>query len=305
MKKYTVDDIRKLAGEDIEIVGKINGRHFTRVGSVLAADPETLVWISPLRKDQEELARRTRANIVICDRTLPIDEAMKRSKCFIVTDKPKLVFLRTVEGLFATKPEKGIHETACVHPEARIAPDAWIGPFTYVGKATIGSGTVIFGHCHIYDNVTIGRNVTIHAGTAIGSEGFGYERNEEGQLERFPHVGGVVIEDRVDIGSNTCIDRGTLGDTVIKEGAKIDNLVHIAHNIVVGRDAAVIANTMVGGSVEIGDRAWLAPSATIMDRITIGREAVVGLGAVVLKDVPDKAVMVGNPAGELKKKSDR
>jgi UDP-3-O-[3-hydroxymyristoyl] glucosamine N-acyltransferase len=303
MRQYTVEDIKRLIGDGISVIGNPEGRFFTQARPVLEAEPSTLVWISPAREDKEELAQQTRAGIVICDPTLPISDELAKKKCFVVVDKPKLVFLRVVEACFSEQSEYGIHDTAWVRPEAEIHPGSYIGPFTYVGISIIGEGTVIHGHCHIYDKVHIGNNVTVHAGTVIGSEGFGYERNDEGKLERFPHIGGVVIEDNVDIGANTCIDRGTLGDTIIRKGAKIDNLVHIAHNIVVGRDAAVIANAMVGGSVNIGDKAWLAPSATVMDRISIGRNALIGLGAVVLHDVPDNAIVVGNPAKELKRKT--
>jgi UDP-3-O-[3-hydroxymyristoyl] glucosamine N-acyltransferase len=138
--------------------------------------------------------------------------------------------------------------------------------------------------------------VIIHAGTVIGADGFGYERNDGGELEKFPHLGHVVLEDNVEVGSNTCIDRGTLGDTIIREGAKIDNLVHIAHNVVVGRHAVVIAHAMIGGSTRIGDYAWVAPCACVRDVVSIGDRAMIGLGAVVVRDVPDGATVMGIPA---------
>jgi UDP-3-O-[3-hydroxymyristoyl] glucosamine N-acyltransferase len=109
-----------------------------------------------------------------------------------------------------------------------------------------------------------------------------------------------VIEDRVEIGSNASIDRGTLSNTIIGEGAKIDNLVHIAHNVHIGKHAAVIAHAMIGGSTEIGDYTWIAPSAALMNGLHIGRQATVGLGAVVTKDIPDYETWTGVPAMPLK-----
>jgi UDP-3-O-[3-hydroxymyristoyl] glucosamine N-acyltransferase len=106
----------------------------------------------------------------------------------------------------------------------------------------------------------------------------------------------VLIEDGVEIGSNTSIDRGTLGDTILRQGARIDNQVHIAHNVIVGRHAAVIANAMIGGSTTIGDGAWIAPSACVRDGLKIGSNALVGLAALVVKDVPDGATVMGAPA---------
>ena len=152
-------------------------------------------------------------------------------------------------------------------------------------------------------NCTIAAGVRIGCNCTIGLPGFGYEKDQAGAYWRFPHLGGVRIEADVEIGSNTCIDRGSLGDTVIGRGCKIDNLVHVAHNVVLGNNAVVIANTMLGGSVTIGAGAWVAPSVTIMNQATIGAGATLGLGAVVLKDVAPGQVIVGNPGKVLEKKS--
>jgi UDP-3-O-[3-hydroxymyristoyl] glucosamine N-acyltransferase len=134
----------------------------------------------------------------------------------------------------------------------------------------------------------------------IGSDGYGYQRNENLIFEKFPHMGGVIIEDNVDIGSNTCVDRGALGNTIIKEGAKIDNLVHIAHNVVIGRHCAIIANAMLGGSVVIADYSWVAPSASILNQVSIGKKVTVGMAAVVTKNIPDGETWAGVPAKPLK-----
>ncbi|MFM1977207.1 MAG: hypothetical protein RL145_2053, partial [Pseudomonadota bacterium] len=160
----------------------------------------------------------------------------------------------------------------------------------------IGANTILHPNVTIYSSVTIGENATIHAGTVIGADGFGYERDVDGAMYKFPHLGGVVIGDNVEIGSNSSIDRGTLGNTIIRDGAKIDNQVHISHNVDVGRDAVIIANSMVGGSVKIGDRAWLAPSVCIMNQRKIGEDATVGLQALVVKDVQKLETVMGAPA---------
>lgn len=148
----------------------------------------------------------------------------------------------------------------------------------------------------IYENVKIGRNVIINAGAVIGAEGFGYEPDEDGTLVQFPHIGGVIIEDNVEIGANTCIDRGALGDTIIGEGTKIDNLVHVAHNVVIGKNCRIICLVGIGGSVEIGDGSFVGISASIKNQKKIGKNVVIGMGAVVTKDVPDNTTVIGNPA---------
>ena len=133
-----------------------------------------------------------------------------------------------------------------------------------------------------------------HSGVSRSSSRDG--RGLGGAFEKFPHVGGVQIGDTVEIGANTCIDKGTLGDTVIGDGSKIDNLVHIAHNVKVGRSCAIIAHCMVGGSTVIGDYSWVAPSSCLRDQLVIGRHATIGLGSVVTKAVADGDTVYGVPA---------
>lgn len=249
------------------------------------------------------LLKVTRASLVIIDRTLAKNTGRDLIgagvSALIESDNARLDFMRVLDHFFAPARPSGIAPSAVIAASARVAPDAYVGPHSSLGEGVeVGAGSVIHAGVQIYDRVRIGRNVTIHAGTVIGADGFGYERNPEGVLVKFPHVGGVVIEDDVEIGANTCIDRGSLGDTRVCQGARIDNLVHVAHNTVVGRHAAVIAHAMIGGSTQIGDFAWVAPSACLRDRITIGERAVVGLAAVVTKDVPDGVTVMGSPARE-------
>lgn len=145
-----------------------------------------------------------------------------------------------------------------------------------------------------YDNIhwsaVIGKN------TVIGGDGFGYARSENGTLIRMPHQGNVVIEENVEIGSNTCIDRAVVGSTVIGAGTKIDNLVHIAHGVKIGKNCLIVAGAVIGGSCEIGDNCFIGINASIKNKVKIGNNVTVGMGAVVLKDVPDGVTVVGNPA---------
>jgi UDP-3-O-[3-hydroxymyristoyl] glucosamine N-acyltransferase len=261
------------------------------------AERDAITFCNATGQRAAQLLSDTRAGIVICSPALIAMELPSGETTLIATDEPRLSFIRVVRELFSVAPLHGVDPTAVVDPEIAIPADVYIGPLASVGRdCSIGSGSVIHRGVHIYPGTHIGRNVTIHAGTVIGADGFGYQRNEDGTFEKFPHLGGVTIEDDVEIGANTCIDRGTLGPTVIREGAKIDNLVHIAHNVDVGRHAAVIAHAMVGGGTRIGDYAWLAPCACLRDGITIGNAATVGLGAVVTKDVPEGATVMGAPA---------
>jgi UDP-3-O-[3-hydroxymyristoyl] glucosamine N-acyltransferase len=243
------------------------------------------------------------AGAVITDADEDYLAAIDVAATWIITDQPRLLAAE-VGRYFLPKRSWGIDATAAIDPTADIAPDVFVGPLATIGPGVvIGRESRILAGAHVLRDVRIGRRVTIGSGSVIGSDGFGYEMTERGWLQ-LPHVGTVLIEDDVEIGANTCIDRGTFSDTIIATGAKIDNLVHIAHNVRVGRSAMVIANAMVGGSTTIGSEAWIAPSTSLINGITVGDGAVTGLGAVVIRDVDDGSTVVGVPAKPLQRRLD-
>lgn len=279
--------VSRIVGDTTRVVG--------RPAALDAATEDEFAFCSGTGTDAAERVAASGAGVVLCrDEEWVTDAGAERT--LILVDEPRLAFIRALRALYPEERPQGVHPTAVVSPRAEIDPTAFVGPFAVVGAAFVGARTILESHVHVADRTRIGSDVTIGPGTVIGTAGFGYHRDERGGLEGFPHLGGVVIEDRVDVGANVCIDRGTLGDTRICAGARIDNLVHVAHNAVIGRDAAVIANAMIGGSTQIGDRSWIAPSATLRDVVSIGADAVVGLGAVVTKDVPDGETVIGAPA---------
>lgn len=299
-KSFYVADVVSAIGMAHRVIGDVRAE-FDKATKLADACLGAIVWVAPLNPGKKDLVSSSKAAVIICDAESAIDYVAKVGKVLIVTDNPRLAFLRVVAAIFQVRPHPEIHPTAYVHPGAVIGEGVFIGPFTYIGKSRVGEGSVIYGHVHVYDNVSIGHRVIIHAGTVIGSDGFGYQKNEDGVLEKFPHIGGVVIEDDVEIGANTTIDRGTLGDTLIRARARIDNLVHVAHNVDVGEDAGVVANVMIGGSTKIGAGAWVAPSATLRDGISIGADATIGMSALVTKSVPMQETWAGLPARKLEK----
>lgn len=300
MNSFTIENIKDLLDTNAEIISKDPDLTFNNANTLDEADCSSIVWIKPSKSDKEALAEKTKASFIICDKEFNHSSNNFIEKIIIKVDNPKLTFLRILNSLFVVKQPGQIHESASIHPEATIGKNVFIGAFTYVGKSKIDDNTQIYGQCYIYDNVSIGKDVVIHAGTIIGADGYGYDRNENGELEKFPHIGGVKIEDNVEIGANVCIDKGALGNTLICEGAKIDNLVHIAHNVKVGKNAAVIAMSMIAGSVELGEESWVAPSASVLNQIKIGDKAVIGMGAVVTKNIPSGETWTGVPARPLK-----
>jgi UDP-3-O-[3-hydroxymyristoyl] glucosamine N-acyltransferase len=295
--KITIDMLVGALGGAVQAVHGPTDRDFSNVAPIDRADAASLSFCSKAPPACERLMRETASRVILCGAPQVSSETRALGKTLVVVADPRLAMVRVINRWFAPgRPPAGVHPSANVDPRAQVAPTASIGPFTHVGAATVGADTVVQGHAYIGDGVRIGARVIVQAGAIVGADGFGYQRNERGELERFPHVGGVLIEDDVEIGACSCVDRGALGDTVLRQGCKIDNLVHIAHNVTIGRHALLIAHAMVGGSTEVGEGAWVAPSATLRDGIRIGHHATVGLGALVVKDVPDGAVVMGAPA---------
>lgn len=264
------------------------------VKPIAKADASSLVFIDKNAKSKLELLKNTAAKVIICD-FIPESKESYEYKCLLIHDNPKFFFSKVVNAALYNEIEYGIHTTAVIHPEAVIHPKSQIGAHSVIGKCQIGEGTIIYSNCNIYDNVSIGKNVIIDAGAVIGAAGFGYVRDDDGFPIQFPQLGGVIIEDDVEIGANTCIDRGALEDTIIRKGVKIDNLVHISHNVEIGKYTYIISQTVVAGSTKIGEKCWIAPSY-IMNKIKIGDNVTIGIGSVVHKSVKSGETYLGNPA---------
>jgi UDP-3-O-[3-hydroxymyristoyl] glucosamine N-acyltransferase len=209
----------------------------------------------------------------------------------IVSDSPRLDFARALNVLQQLIGFVWSDAQPVVHPTARIGQNVVLGRGVRVGAHTVIHHNVVVG-----DEVTIGERCVIKSGAVIGEDGFGFERDVEGKAIRLPHIGTVKVGNDVEIGSLTTVCRGTLGDTVLRDGCKVDDHVHIAHNVDVGEDAFVIACAEVSGGVRIGARAWVAPNVSILNQIDVGADAVIGLGAVVIKPVVAGTTVVGNPA---------
>lgn len=242
------------------------------------------------------------------------EEPLKPGRPVIRAADPHRTFARAVGLMFpAERPEPGVHASACVSPAAKIAPDASIGPFCVVGDgAEIGAGSVLHprvclaarakvgADCVLHPGVTIGEDcilgdrVVLHAGVVVGADGFAYLRGEAGHI-KIPQVGRVRIEDDVEIGANSCVDRAALDETVVRRGAKIDDLVMIAHNVEIGENTIVIAQTGVAGSSKVGRDVILGGQVGIPDHLTIGDGTIVAAKTGVTKSLPPKSFVSGSP----------
>jgi UDP-3-O-[3-hydroxymyristoyl] glucosamine N-acyltransferase len=258
---------------------------------------DVLIWVSP--KNSSKLAD-IKQGVIICNQ---IEIIHIQPNCtYLVCDNPRLAFQKAVLHFFTPKREIGIAKSAFIAETAILGTGIFIGHNVVIeDNCLIGNNTTIGHNTVIKKDTVIGSEVIIGSNTVIGGVGFGYEKDETGVYVFIPHIGNVVIKNKVEIGNNTCIDRAVLGSTTIEKNVKIDNLVHIAHGVFIDENALIIANAMVAGSVKIGKNAWIAPSASILNQKIIGRDATVGLGAVVVKDVSDNMVVVGNPAQDINK----
>lgn len=238
------------------------------------------------------------------------------SKPTLVAADPYLAFIQALHLFYPPKlPPPGLHPSSIVGPGVCLAEGVSIGPLSYIEESAsigtrsaigaqvyIGRGSRVGADCHVYpqvmirEGVEIGDRVIIHSGAVIGSDGFGYQRDSRGVRVKIPQVGRVVLEDDVEIGANVTIDRATMGTTRLKRGTKIDNLVQIGHNVTIGADTVIVAQTGISGSTKIGDRVTLAGQVGIVDHVEIGDDVTVGAQAAVTKDLPPGKVYLGWPA---------
>ena len=306
----TVEEIARLVGGRVE---GDPGREILSVASLEAAAAADLTFAEGDRA--LDRAAKSEAGCILVK-----EGAAVAGRTTIAVLHPKMALIRAATALHpASVAIPGVHPTAQVASDARLGSGVSVGPYVViepgvsVGERTtlgagvfLGAGVSLGAHCvlhprvSVYSGVQIGHRVIVHAGAVLGSDGFGYVF-AEGRHHKFPQLGGLIIENDVEIGANSTVDRGSLGTTVIGEGTKIDNLVQIAHNVRIGRHAVIASQTGISGSVEIGDYVMMGGQVGVGDHVRIGDQAVIGGGAGILpgKIVPSRSVMWGTPARPL------
>jgi len=238
----------------------------------------------------------TKATIVLVNEDLELEHPVS---CTLIRVKNAYECLAKLMQMYAQSlPKKtGVDPLAFVSPSAQIGKDVYIGPFTYVGEGVkIGDGTRIYPNVTIYDGSQIGKNVTIHAGAVIGADGFGFAPNTEG-YEKIPQLGIVIIEDDVEIGANTCVDRSTMGQTIIHQGVKLDNLIQVAHNCEIGENTVMSAQVGMAGSTKIGAWCMVGGQAGFSGHIHVADRTMVGAQCGVIGNTKgDGETLIGSPA---------
>ncbi len=317
VRRATAGDIAALLGA--ELIGDARVL-ITGVAGIDSVQPGAILFVENAAMLQTAFDSLAAAIIAPDHVAQNVRDAWKSSagnatKPTILTKNPRLAFAKVME-YFQPKPLRvaGIHPTAIVEDDTYIGENVTVGAHCYVGhQARIGDNCVLHPHCFVGDGaqigddcvlfanvviehqVHVGKRVLVHAGSVLGSDGFGYVI-DGGKHRKVPQNGTVIIEDDVEIGANVCIDRATIGATRVGEGTKIDNLVHIAHNVQIGKNCILCGQVGVSGSVVVEDNVMMAGQAGLADHVKIGKGAILGAKAGIMADVVAGDFVLGSPA---------
>ncbi len=321
MRREKSDEIMEFSAKQIAEVlqGEIEGNPEVKVSNLSKIEegkPGTLSFLA--NPAYEKYIYDTNASIVIVNKDFKPEREI--SATLIRVDDAYAAFAALLEFYQQNKPKKtGISDKASIAESARIGQDVYIGDFVVIGEnvvigdhcsilpnvtvadnVQIGNGTKLYPGVKVYEDCKIGKDCTIHAGVVIGSDGFGFAPQTEG-YKKVPQIGNVIIEDNVEIGSNTVIDRATLGSTIIKKGVKLDNLIQIAHNVVVGENTVIAAQSGISGSTKLGKNCMIGGQVGIIGHLTIADEVKIAAQSGIGRSIKEKgAIVEGSPAFNIR-----
>ena len=303
IKRVEISQIINLLGNEIVRVDGIDFNVFIdNIPDPSCVSDTSLDWINANKPNKQDIAQTSKAKVLVVDAEVEYTNALaNEKKTLIVVNNPRVSMAKIATKYFVDSFASGIHPSAIIDKDARIDKTAYIGPGCIVGKATIGAGTVLVANVTVYNDVTIGERCMIQAGAVIGTDGLGCSRDSEGVLTKFPHLGGVVMGNDIEVGANCQIAKGSFSDTIIEDGCKMNGLCFIAHNCHLGKNVWITGNTMLCGSVRVGRNTTIFSSVIIRDQSTIGEQVTIGMGSVVTKDIPAGETWVGNPAKKFEK----
>lgn len=313
--ELTVKEIAHLLG------GEVQGRDDLKVNTIAKIEEAKAGAVSFLANPKyEPFIYTTQATAVIVNKTF---EAKKNIASTLVLVEDAYSAFSTLLSAYQRHTQaqkKGIEQPSYIHESVKLNEDVYVGAFAYIGaNVQIGKGCKIYPHAYIGDNVSLGDNTiihpgvklysntkvgkqcVIHAGTVIGSDGFGFAPQEDGTYKAIPQVGNVVIEDYVDIGANTVIDCATMGSTVIKLGAKLDNLIQVAHNVEIGENTAIAAQSGVSGSAKIGKNCVIAGQVGVAGHLHLADGVKIAAQSGISKSITkEESAVMGSPAFDIK-----
>lgn len=310
------------AGQIAELLnGKVEGNKdaiVTNVSKIEDGKPDTLTFLANPKYTQ--YIYTTQADVVIVDHAFTPEHPIKAT--LIRVSNAYEALAKLMEMYEQSQPKKnGIEQPSFVDKTATLGDFVYVGAFAYVGEnvkignntqiypqvflgdnVTVGDNTIIYPGVKIYKHCKIGNNCILHAGAVIGSDGFGFAPDENNNFKKIAQIGNVVIEDHVEIGANTTVDRATMGSTLIKRGVKLDNLIQIAHNVEVGENTVMAAQSGIAGSTKIGKNCMLGGQCAIAGHLVIGDQTKVGAQAGIIKSTKDNGpALLGSPAFDISK----
>ena len=307
--KFTAEMIAGLLGG--EVVGNKDATVET-VSSIDGGKAGSLAYLT--NPKYEQYIYTTEASIVLVDKTFEPSETVKTT--LVKVENVGQCVLNLLEMYNATRPRKtGISTLASIHEGAEVGENAYIGDFTVVeSTAKLGDNVQIYPQCYIGDNVVIGegtklypgvkiyegcrvgKNCILHAGVVIGADGFGFAPKEDGTFAKIPQLGNVIIEDNVELGANTCVDRAKTDSTIVRSGVKLDNLIQVGHNVEIGSNTVMSAQVGIAGTTKVGSNCFVGGQVGFADHITIGNGCKIGSQSGIDKNVPDGEIRFGTPA---------
>lgn len=301
--------------------GQIEGSPLTTVSGFAKIEEANTGDLAFLANPKyEDFLYTTHAGIIIIGESLQLKKPVSATLVRVKDAYSSFALLMQYYQQMQAKSLVGIQEPVFIHPTASVGKDVFIGAFAYIGEnVVVGDGAKLYPHVFIGNNATIGerstlhpgvkiyhdcligKDVTIHAGSVLGSDGFGFAPQQNGTYNKVPQLGNVVIEDHVEIGANTCIDRATMGSTIIRKGTKLDNLLQIAHNVEVGENSAIAAQTGISGSTKIGKNVMMGGQVGVGGHISIADGTKIGGQSGVSRSVLlENTSLDGTPAIDFK-----
>ena len=295
--------------------GEVVGNKDAAVSTVSSIDGGKAGSLAYLTNPKyEQYIYTTEASIVLVDKTFEPKEEVKTT--LVKVENVAECVLNLLEMYNASRPQKsGVSKLASIHEEATVGQSCYIGDFTvvergaklgdkvqlypqcYIGhNVEIGEGTKLYPGVKIYEGCKIGRNCIIHAGAVIGADGFGFAPKADGTFAKIPQLGNVIIEDNVEIGANTCVDRAKTDSTIVRSGVKLDNLIQVGHNVQIGSNTVMSAQVGIAGTTKIGSNCFVGGQVGFADHITVGNGCKIGSQSGLDKNVPDGEIRFGSPA---------
>jgi UDP-3-O-[3-hydroxymyristoyl] glucosamine N-acyltransferase len=300
---WNIESLLSNLGVEYQKNGPTQGKIISGVASIKEATEDELSFCYHEGEKGASLISQSKAGVILCKKALEGLIQQKPGSQVFYLDNPRFIFVQIMKQIYNKKRNVGISSNAVISKGAKIGFDCYIGDYSVIGEnCKIGNNTMISERVSLVQNCSIGDGCIIQPGVTIGADGFAFERYQNGELERFPHIKGVKIGNYVEICANSSIARGSLSDTMIGDGTKIDALVHIAHNVVTGKNCELTAGTIIGGSTTLGDMCWTGLNSTLKDNIKVGNNALIAAGAAVIHDVQDEDIVAGVPAKSIKDK---